>query len=64
MGMTVTIENLIIEKIKSKLNLGIACYCSVHNLWYSCFVSKNTKIKLYKINFAVVLYDCENWLLH
>jgi hypothetical protein len=32
LGMTVTDQNLIPEEIKRRLNLGNACYYSVHSL--------------------------------
>jgi hypothetical protein len=47
LGITVTHQNLIKDKIKSRLNLGNACYHSVHNLLSSRLLSKNVKIRIY-----------------
>jgi hypothetical protein len=44
LGTTVTNQNLIQEKIKSRLNSGNACYHSVQNLLSSRLLSKNIKI--------------------
>jgi hypothetical protein len=64
LGTTVTNENLIQEEIKRRLNSGNACYHSVQNLLSSCLLSKNLKIKIYKmIILPVVLYGCETWSL-
>jgi hypothetical protein len=63
LNMTVTHQNLIHEKIMSRLNLGNACYHSVHNLLPSR-LSKNVKIRIYKTTvLPVVLYGCETWSL-
>jgi hypothetical protein len=64
LGMTVTYHNFIHEEIKSRLNLGNACYHSVHNL-LSSLLSKTVKIKIYKktVILPVVLYECETWSL-
>jgi hypothetical protein len=64
LGSTLTDQNAIQEEIKSRLNLGNACYHSVQNLLCSRSLSKNLKIKIYiTIIFPVVLYECETWLL-
>jgi hypothetical protein len=42
-------KNLIQEEIKRKLNSGNACYPSVQNLLSSRLLSKNIKIRIYKI---------------
>jgi hypothetical protein len=61
-GTTIMYQNLIQEEIKRRLNLGNACYYSVHNLFCSRLLSKNIKIRIYKIiTFPVVLYACETW---
>jgi hypothetical protein len=61
---TITNRNLIQEKIKRRLNLGNACYHSVHNLLSSHLLSRNIKIRIYRtINLPVVLYGCETWSL-
>jgi hypothetical protein len=60
LGMTVTNQNLIQEEIKRRLNSDNACYHSVQNLLSSHLLSKNLKIRIYKIViFLVVLYGCE-----
>jgi hypothetical protein len=52
------------EEIKSKLNLGNACYYSVQSLLSSHLLSRNVKVKIYKnIILPVVLYGCETWSL-
>jgi hypothetical protein len=53
LGMKVTNQNLILEEIKSRLNLDNACYHSVQNLFSSHLLSKNLKIRTHKnYNFA------------
>jgi hypothetical protein len=60
LGMTLTNQNYIHDEIKSRLDLGNACYYSVHNLLSSHLISKNLKIKIYKtVILSVVLYGCE-----
>jgi hypothetical protein len=52
------------EEIKSRLNLGNACYHSVQSLLFSRLWSRNIKVKIYKtIILPVVLYGCETWFL-
>jgi hypothetical protein len=52
------------DEIKNRLNSGNACYYSVQNLLSSRLISKNLKIKIYKIVILpVVLYGCETWSL-
>ena len=64
MGTTLTDQNSIQEEIKSRLKLGNACYYSVQNLLSSRLLSKNLKIKIYRIIIlTVVLYGCETWPL-
>jgi hypothetical protein len=64
LGMTLTNQNDIHDKTKSKLNSGNAYYYSVQNLLSSCLISKNLKIKIYKtVIFLVVLYGCKAWSL-
>ena len=61
---TLTNQNSIQEKIKSRLKSGNACYHSVQNLLSSSLLSKNLKIKIYRtIILPVVLYGCETWSL-
>jgi hypothetical protein len=58
LGTTVRNQNLIQEEIKRKPNTGNACYHSVQNLLSSCLLSKNLKIRIYKmIILPVVLYE-------
>jgi hypothetical protein len=62
--MTLTNQNDIHDEIKSILNLGNACYHSVQNLLFSCLISKNLKIKIYKtVILLIVLYGCKTWSL-
>ena len=64
LGTTLTNQNSIQEKIKSRLKLGNACYHSAQNLLSSSLLSKNLKIKIYRtIMLPVVLYGCETWSL-
>jgi len=57
-------KNSILEEIKSKLNSGNHYYYSVQNLLSSSLLSKNLKIKIYRIIILpVILYRCETWLL-
>ena len=59
-----TNQNYIQEEIKSRLKSGIAYYHSVQNLLPSSLLSKNLKIKIYRvIILPAVLYGCENLLL-
>jgi hypothetical protein len=61
---TLTDQNCIREEIKSRLNLGNACYHSVHNLLSFRVLYRNVKVKIYKtIILPVVLYGCETWSL-
>jgi hypothetical protein len=51
---------LIQEEIKRRLNSGNACYHSVQSLLSSRQLSKNLKIRIYKmIILPVVLHGCE-----
>jgi hypothetical protein len=61
---TLTDQNAIQEKIKSRLKLGNACYCSVQDLLSSRLLSRNLKINIYRtVILSVVLYGCESWSL-
>jgi hypothetical protein len=63
LGMIVTTQNLIGEKIKRGLNQGNACYHSVQNNLSFRLLSRNLKIRIYKaIILPVVLYGCETSL--
>jgi hypothetical protein len=46
LGMAVTIQNLIQEEIKRRMNSGNACHHSVHKLLSSCLLCKNIKIRI------------------
>ena len=60
LGTTLTNQNSIQEEIKSRLQLGNACYYSVQNLLSSSLLFKKLKIKIYRtIILPVVLYGCE-----
>jgi glycerol-3-phosphate O-acyltransferase len=64
LGTTLTDQNCIHEEIKSRLNSGNACYHSVQSLLSSHLLSRNVKVKIYKmIILPVVLYGCEAWSL-
>jgi hypothetical protein len=64
LGTTTTNKNSIQEEIKSRLNSGKVCYSSVQNILSSRLLSRNLKIKTYKmITLPVVLYGCETWSL-
>jgi hypothetical protein len=57
-------QNCIHKEIKRRLKLGDACYHAVQNPASSCLLSKNIRIKRYKIIILpVVLCDCEAWSL-
>jgi len=59
-----TNKNSIQEEIKSRVKLGNACYYSVQNLLSSSLLSKNLKIKIFRIIILpVVLYGRETWSL-
>jgi len=64
LGTTITDHNSIQEEMKSRLQLGNACYHSVQNLLSSRLLFKNLKINIYRtIILPVVLYGCETWSL-
>ena len=64
LGTSLTNQNSIQEKIKSRLRSGNVWYHSVQNLSSSNFLSKNIKIKIHRIIILrVVLYGCETWSL-
>jgi len=49
LGTTLTHQNSIPEEIKSRLKFGNACFHSVQNLLSFRLLSKNLKIKIYRI---------------
>jgi hypothetical protein len=60
LGTTITNQNSIYEKIKSRLKSGNACYHSVQNILSSSLLSKNIKFKIYRtIIVPVGLYGSE-----
>jgi hypothetical protein len=64
LGTMLTNQNSIQEEIKRRLKLGNACYYSTQNLLSSRLLSKNVKIKIYRIIILPVdLYGCEAWSL-
>jgi hypothetical protein len=59
-AITLTDQNCMHEEKKSRLNLGNACYHLVQSLLSSCLLSRNVKVKIYKITILpVVFYGCE-----
>jgi hypothetical protein len=59
-GTTVTNENWIYEKIKSRLKSGNACCFSVQNLLSYRLLFKNLSIKIIEpLILPIVLYGCE-----
>ena len=51
-------------EIKSRLRSGNVCHHSVQNLLSSRLLSRNLKIKIYRIIILpAVLYGCETWSL-
>ncbi|KAJ4445566.1 hypothetical protein ANN_12246 [Periplaneta americana] len=64
LGATVTNINDAREEIEHRINMGNACYYSVQKLLSSSLLSKNLKVRIYKIVILpVVLYGCETWTL-
>jgi hypothetical protein len=64
LGKTLTSQYSLQEVNKCRLKSGNACYHSVQNLLSSSLLSKNLKIKIYRIIiFPVVFYECETWSL-
>jgi hypothetical protein len=62
LGTTLTDQNCMQEEIKSRLNLGNACYHSVQCLVFSHLLSRNMEVIIYKtVILPVVLYGCETW---
>jgi hypothetical protein len=62
LGMIVTNQIMIPEEIKRRLSSGNACYHSVQKFLSSHLLSKNVKMRIYKmIILTVVLYGCETW---
>jgi hypothetical protein len=55
LGSALTYQNSIQEEIKSRLKSGNACYNSVQNILSSNLISRNIKIKMYRI---IILLFC------
>jgi hypothetical protein len=59
---TVTIQNLIQEEIRRRLDFDNSCYHSIQNLLISRLLSRKLKIGISKtIILPAVLYGCETW---
>ena len=56
LGANLTNQNSIQEEIKSRLKIGNACCHSVQNLLSSSLLSKNLKIKVYRIINLIFMY--------
>jgi hypothetical protein len=64
LGTTLTDQNCMHKEIKSRLNSGNGCYHSVQSLLSYRLLSRNVRVKIYKIIILpVVLYECETWSL-
>jgi hypothetical protein len=64
LGTKVTDSSCVKEEIKSRLNLGKACYHSVQSLLSSRLLSRNVKVKIYETTILpFILYGCETWSL-
>jgi hypothetical protein len=64
LGTTLTDKNFVHKEIKSRLNSRNACCHSVQSLLSSRLLSRNLKVKIYKIIILpVLLYGCETWSL-
>jgi len=63
-GIALTNQNSVQEEIKTRVKSGNVSYHSVQYLLSSSLLSKNIKIKTYRIVILpVVLYGCETWSL-
>ena len=61
-GTSLANQNSIHEEIKCRLQLRNVCYYSVHNCLSSSLLSKNIKVKIYRIIILhFVLYGCHTW---
>jgi hypothetical protein len=64
LGTALTSQNIVYEKIKSRLTPGNSYYSSVQKRSSSRLLSKNIKIKIYRtIILPVVLCGCKIWSL-
>jgi hypothetical protein len=58
LGTTLTNQNCMHKEIKSRLNLGNACYHSVQSLLSSHLLSRSIKVKIYKTIILPVVCVC------
>jgi hypothetical protein len=64
LGTTLTDQNCTHKQIKSRLSSRNACYHLIQSLLSFCLLSRNLKVKIYKIIILpVVLYGCETLCL-
>jgi len=64
LGTILTNQNSNEEEIRGRFKSGNACYLSVQNLLSSGLLTKNLKIKVYRIIILpVVVCGCETWSL-
>ena len=56
LGTPLTLQNSILEEIKSRLRFGNVCYHSVQNLLSSRLLCKNLKIKIYRTVILPVVF--------
>jgi len=64
LGTNLTNQNYIQEEIKSRWKSGNTCCHSLQIFLSSSLLSKNKKIKVYRIIILpVVLYGCDTWSL-
>jgi hypothetical protein len=64
LGTSLMKQNSILEKIKSRMKSGNACYQSVQNPLSSRLLSKNMKMRIYRsIILLLVVYGCVSWSL-
>jgi hypothetical protein len=59
-----TNQNVIYEGIKSRLKSGNACCHSVQNFLSSSLLSKNIKIKIYRIIIFLLFLSVRNLIAH
>jgi hypothetical protein len=64
LGTMLRDQNCMHKEIKSRLNLGNACYHLVQSLLSLCLLPRNVNVKIYEtIMVPVVLYGCKTWSL-
>jgi hypothetical protein len=60
----ILMSNISLPRNQEQVEVGNACYHSVHNFLCSRLLSKNLKIKIHRtVILPVVLYGCETWSL-